>query len=498
MDRSQVKYPLRKKHRQAVNKASKTIRNKLTKTIKSLLWMLTKAINFIWHRRFRAFWQLATARYYTAWLRNNAAECGEGVRVNGLLTVTEPRFFTLGNNVHIGARGYFHTNGGLSIGDNTHISRDVTIYTTNHNYQGEALPYDATSRKRPVLIERNCWIGMGVMIRPGITIGEGAIVGIGTVVTRNVAPFEIVGSPSPQHVKYRNKEHYRHLEEQRSYGGVSGKLLAPAQIKSECRNAGDGTNVLFICSTGRSGSQTLARVLNKHPNIAARHEPKFSLIRLSTEFAHGQKSAAQVRQELQALYTHCSTIPTDKQVYVESDQKLSNLAPILSELFPKAKFLWLIRDGRDFVASATARGWFTKEESKLSLQRAIFAEYRLDGPTTDTNLEAATWDAMSVHERNCWYWTYWNHQIQNFQTSLSDTRSRMIRIESLEQEINPLLDWIEVERASLPLAVHNRAVNYVPHHVNHWTTEEHDQFQRQCGKLMDTAYPDWTTTSTPT
>ena len=374
---------------------------------KDILGSVVNAASLVWHRRLRAFWQQSTARYYTEWLQENSSECGDGVCVNGLLTVTDPRFLVIGNNVHLGARCYLYTQGGLAIGDNTHISRDVTIYTANHNYQGEALPYDVTSRKRPVLIERNCWIGMGVMIRPGITIGEGAIVGIGTVVTRDIAPFEIVGSPPPQLVKNRDEGHYHQLEEQNRHGGVSGKMLSPSQAKNACRNVGDGTDMLFICSTGRSGSQTLARVLNEHPDITASHEPKLALVRLSTELAHGQKSVDQVRHELQVLYTHCSTISSGKRVYVESDQKLTNLAPILGELFPKAKFLWLIRDGRDFVASATVRGWFDKEEHLAAHHRYVFAEYRLKGPVVDEHIEAASWEAMATHERNCWYWAYW-------------------------------------------------------------------------------------------
>ena len=70
------------------------------------------------------------------------------------------------NNVHIGENAFIRAEGGLFIGENTHVSRNLMLYTVNHNYKGKNVPYDETVIKKPVHIEKNVWIGMNVNILP--------------------------------------------------------------------------------------------------------------------------------------------------------------------------------------------------------------------------------------------------------------------------------------------------------------------------------------------
>lgn len=77
----------------------------------------------------------------------------------------------------------------LSIGNNVSISPDVTILTTQHLYDDRA--FSLTSR--PVTIEDYVWIGTRAMIMPGVTIGRGAVVAAGAVVTKDVPALAIVG-----------------------------------------------------------------------------------------------------------------------------------------------------------------------------------------------------------------------------------------------------------------------------------------------------------------
>lgn len=99
-------------------------------------------------------------------LKKRIPVCGEALHINGKITLTEPRMVSMGSNVHIGDNAYFNTAGGLVIGDNVHFSRNVTIYTSSHNYHG-AVPYDEKLIVKPVVICRNAWIGMNVCITPG-------------------------------------------------------------------------------------------------------------------------------------------------------------------------------------------------------------------------------------------------------------------------------------------------------------------------------------------
>ncbi len=151
--------------------------------------------------------------------------CGKGVRLNGRSVFTGHANIHIGNNVHIGNGAYFRGEGGLYIGHNTHISRNCVIYTMNHNFEGERLPYDEKYIYKPVYIGDNVWIGMNVCIAPGSRIGEGAVIGMGAVVSGEVEKCSIVVSQPLRVVGYRNIERYEQLKALGRFGGVSGRPL---------------------------------------------------------------------------------------------------------------------------------------------------------------------------------------------------------------------------------------------------------------------------------
>lgn len=151
--------------------------------------------------------------------------CGKGCFFYGTPLIVAPQKLSIGDNVHINSGATIDAQGGVSIGNNTHIARNLTIFSYSHNYKGDALPYDNTKIRKPVVIGKNVWIGMCVMIIPGITIGEGAVIGMGTVVSRDIPPLAIVGSQPPRIIKYRDKDHYDDLEERGIYSGKGGQLL---------------------------------------------------------------------------------------------------------------------------------------------------------------------------------------------------------------------------------------------------------------------------------
>lgn len=117
----------------------------------------------------------------------------------------------MGSNVHVGEGAWWRGDGGITVGSNTIISRNCTIFTSNHNYNGVTLPLDDTFIHKKVKIGSQVWIGMNVMIAQGVTIGDGAIIAMGTVVTKDVPPLAIVGSYGSRILKYRDKEHYENL-----------------------------------------------------------------------------------------------------------------------------------------------------------------------------------------------------------------------------------------------------------------------------------------------
>jgi len=159
----------------------------------------------------------------TFFYKKQFGKCGQDIHVYFPSKITGTQFIEIGRNVHINKGSFIRAEGGLLIGNNVHIARNITIYTVNHNYNGNALPYDSTSIKKPVTIGNNVWIGINVTIIPGVTIGDGAIIGAGTVVSKDIPKLAIVGSAPLRIIKYRDPAHYQKLVEMNQYGGVNGQ-----------------------------------------------------------------------------------------------------------------------------------------------------------------------------------------------------------------------------------------------------------------------------------
>jgi maltose O-acetyltransferase len=94
--------------------------------------------------------------------------------------------------------------GKLIIGDNVLIAPEVVILTTQHIYADPEIPiFSQGTEASTVVIEDMVYIGYRVIIMPGITIGKGAIVGAGAVVTKDVPPYDIVGGVPAKNIRMR-------------------------------------------------------------------------------------------------------------------------------------------------------------------------------------------------------------------------------------------------------------------------------------------------------
>jgi acetyltransferase-like isoleucine patch superfamily enzyme len=120
--------------------------------------------------------------------------------------------FKIGSNSVINQNCRIDTRGGINIGDNVSISADVCILTADH----DLLDCQFKGRVDPVVIEDFVFVGTRAMILRGVTLGKGAAVAAGSIVTKDVPPFMIVaGIPArtigcrPQNLVYNCQ--YRRL-----------------------------------------------------------------------------------------------------------------------------------------------------------------------------------------------------------------------------------------------------------------------------------------------
>ncbi|MCA9574738.1 MAG: acyltransferase [Myxococcales bacterium] len=104
----------------------------------------------------------------------------------------------IGDGTWIGQQCFFHSAGGLRVGRNVGIGPGVRVITSNHQEAGRDVPIlHAPLAFAEVVIEDDADLGVGTIVLPGVTIGRGAQIGAGAVVTEDVPPYAVaVGVPA--------------------------------------------------------------------------------------------------------------------------------------------------------------------------------------------------------------------------------------------------------------------------------------------------------------
>ncbi len=152
-------------------------------------------LRLIWAIVWRTVWKICWWRVpllRTLLLRLFGAKVGS-VGMMGSTWVEMPWDLKIGKSCIIGPRVQLYNLGGLEIGDQTVLSQDVYVCGGTHDYTDPTYPL---IRKKNV-IGSYVWVAAGAFIHPGVTIGDGAVIGARAVVTRDVEPWTVVsGHPA--------------------------------------------------------------------------------------------------------------------------------------------------------------------------------------------------------------------------------------------------------------------------------------------------------------
>lgn len=392
-------------------------------------------------------------RYYKRRLQreyfeNEVTLKGSNISINGLIEVEDYSKMIVGNEVVIGNKCYFNSLGGIVIGDNSEIGESCKFYTIDPVQE---------EYSNSIYIGNNVLIGNEVTVMPGAIIEDNSIVKSGSVVTKETS------------YPLKNKS--------------KGRIQPTINSKAEC-------DLFFVVSTGRSGSSSIASVLSQHSEITCYHEPRSQLIRLSTQFEYGQLTYDEVCLELDYLYNKANVF--DNSIYGESDQKLSNLILPLSKLFPGAKFIWLIRNGKKVVESTTKRRWYEPEyrfpTKYWGKNREGWKEFRLQGDRCQKTLKEE-WINLSPFEKNCWYWNYWNSKISQQLENVSDDRKYILRLEDIQAKTKEIQKFLNVKKIENLNVVHKNKTKSI-HKVegNFWNEDRKKIFEKYCKDLNNRFY----------
>jgi len=116
--------------------------------------------------------------------------------------ILAPQKLTIGDDCSVGFNVTFDARGGLTIGNNCNIASEAAIWSASHDVNSPDFAYVSA----PVVIGDRAWISFRAIVLAGVTIGEGAVVAAGAVVTRDVPPFAIVGGVPARVIGSRNTD----------------------------------------------------------------------------------------------------------------------------------------------------------------------------------------------------------------------------------------------------------------------------------------------------
>lgn len=138
---------------------------------------------------------------------------GDSVRWGGDFEVQYPERIAIGSNALIHEGAFMNGEGEIEIGNNFVAGKNLNIVSSDHNYDTpEMLPWDEQMIARKVVIGDNVWCGLNVIILPGVQIGEGAVIGAGSVVTKDVEKCAVVAGNPARVIKYRNRDAYEKIK----------------------------------------------------------------------------------------------------------------------------------------------------------------------------------------------------------------------------------------------------------------------------------------------
>ena len=134
------------------------------------------------------------------------AKIGKGVVIYPGVWITPGRNLVIGDNVDLAKDVLITTSGGVFIGQRTLIGYRTQILSINHSIPPIGEPFPISGDKgNPIHIEEDVWIGANCIILAGVKIGKGAVIGAGSVVTKDIPENAIaVGNPAKV-IKYREK-----------------------------------------------------------------------------------------------------------------------------------------------------------------------------------------------------------------------------------------------------------------------------------------------------
>ncbi len=237
---------------------------------------------------------------------------------------------------------------------------------------------------------------------------------------------------------------------------------------------------------------TIAKTLSSIDGCVCLHEPSPELILEASAYHYGKYP----KEDLIKILTATRKPVLNNSIYCESNQNLSLIIPLLTEVFPNARYMWLIRNGLDVAASAYQKQWYSghsenhaRYEDCPPLEKA-WIDGRIQGDRCG-EMTPDEWAKLDRFSRCCWYWSYVNRTIEDNLKTWAPDKYFLLRLEDFQEQLPHLIKWMGLGNKIIPPVRQHNIAKKIPYHWTDWKDEERQSFDTWCGELMDRFYPSW-------
>ena len=246
--------------------------------------------------------------------------------------------------------------------------------------------------------------------------------------------------------------------------------------------------MIFVLSTGRSGTKTMTSLLNQVEGVAAFHEPGPQFKDEIEQYIRKEMELA----DLAELMRRNRQPTVEGKEYAECNLVMSYALPVLEEAFPEGRFIWLVREGREVVTSYLHLAALSPELQQEVNYNIFQCQFGLDWFGQMTRKE---WLALPEFDKCCWYWAKTNEFIRDGLKTAAPEKWILLRLEYLNQEKHLLNECFHLpvhDRHQVPV-INQGFSRYGRKRYGwqEWTPAHQETFARICGPLMDELYPQW-------
>lgn len=268
------------------------------------------------------------------------------------------------------------------------------------------------------------------------------------------------------------------------------------------------TTPVFILGSGRSGTYALAQAFRKSANAESHHEYLFENVLADAVLYHmGRLSESEILARLRE--THVAAVHyCQKPIWIDCSNALPWLVRPLLTLFPDAKFVHVVRNGRRVVSS-----FFNKFDDVMYADASVntLKNWLAGKSTVKPPPEKKYWRPMpDVHAeghdeflrmdrfaRLCYYWTESNRTVADVIEAEPSARARLVKFEDLKRPelFAGIADFIGLQEIEAVFAAMARPINVAVPQTFELTPEQDAMFVNHCGPTMErfgyTAYEDY-------